>query len=195
MYLNPVRTLYTGTPKESQISFISGNDCLNDVFVALKLAQFFPAGKDVVGKHRGSLVTVEKGHIAVIVAYCDSHTVCIRVGCHHNVGIFLLCNLYCHCKGSVLFRIGRSHRGEISVADILLGNVEHVVESEAGQALGYQTHAAAVKRCIYELEILVSCAGLGTESQGQDVLQVLLVNFLTHYVQFSAAEAALELYH
>ena len=133
-------------------------------------------------QHRCSLISVHKHHTAVVVAYGYAHTVCVRVGCEHQVGAHLVSHLQREGKGGRLFRVRRNDSREVAVADILLRNVIYVLEAHLLERLPCYAHACSVERGIDYLQVAVLCHGLRREGQGTDVAQIEFVHVGSHYL-------------
>ena len=58
-----------------------------------------------------------------------------------------------------------------------------------------ESHAAAVERSIYELDVRMLLAGFRAESQRQQVAQVALIHIRTHSLNLATAQTGLELHH
>ena len=78
----------------------------------------------------------------------DSQSVGIRVRCHNNVSIHLLCKLYTHCKCGRLLRIWILNCREISIRCSLLFNYIYLCEAQTIKNLPNRHISGTMKRCV-----------------------------------------------
>ena len=158
----------------------TGDDRLDAVLLAVQLAEFLPAGEDVVGEEAPGLVAGELDHLAFVVADGDAQAVGVRVGGEDEVRAGLVGLRQGHLHGRGLLRVRGDDRREIAVADILLGNMDDVLEADAGEGFRHELDAAAVQRGVDDLEVRVAGDGFRGQHEGQLVLQVALVDLGAH---------------
>ena len=110
----------------------------------------------------------------------DAQAVGVRVGGEDEVRAGLVGLLQGHLHGRGFLRVRGDDRREIAVADILLGNMDDVLEADAGEGLRHELDAAAVQRGVDDLEVRVAGDGFRGQHEGQLVLQVALVDLGAH---------------
>ena len=159
---------------------LAGDDGLDAVLLAVQLAELLPAGEDVVGEEAPGLVAGELDHLAFVVADGDAQAVGVRVGGEDEVRAGFIGLREGHGHGRGLLRVRGDDRREVAVADILLGDVDDVLEADAGEGLGHELDAAAVQRGVDDLEVRVAGDGFRGQHQGQLVLQVAFVDLGAH---------------
>ena len=135
------------------------DDCLHDVFFAVDLAEFFPAGDEVVDKHQSSLVAVQQYPFAVVVLNGCTYAVCIRVGSQYQFGIRFLGLLNSQSQSGRFFRVGGNDGREVAAYYVLFGNVDDIRETERFQCRRDNRHACSVDRCVDDLHVVVAGDG------------------------------------
>ena len=106
----------------------------------------------VIAQQHAGLVAADRLELALLVADHDAHTVAVRVGAYDEVGLHLVGQRNSQIEALGVLRIGRHHRGEITVNDHLLRHAVQMLDAQTGQGLRHQLVAAAVEGGIHHLE-------------------------------------------
>ena len=167
------------------------NDCLHDVFLAVQLAQLFPAGNQVVSEEERILVAVEEHPFALVVLHGAAHAVAVGVRSHYEVGIHFLGFFYSHREGSRFLGIRGNYRREVAADDVLLRYVDNVREAESSQCARNNHDARPVNRGIDNLHVVVASDSLRREGNLRQVCYILLVDFFAD--GFNESRVAFEL--
>ena len=144
---------------------LSRHDGLGDVLRGIQLAEFLPAGEDVICQDGSCLVAVQLNHLAFVVTNSDSKAVSVRVGGHHDVSPLFVGHFQSHLHSGRLLRIRGYNCREVPVTNVLIRHVDNILETKAFQSLWHNADSCSVKRSVNDLQVLMLLTSLRAEGQ------------------------------
>ena len=107
---------------------------------------------DVIQQQHAHLVARKQLVAAVFAAHGNAHTVGIRVGGQHQIGILLFGQLQAKAQGLKNFGVGIRAGGEIAVRVLLLGHDGDIRNANVVQHTGDRHQSRAVQRAVHQLQ-------------------------------------------
>ena len=138
------------TSTRQDVGHSRGYDGGNGYLILGFLATLFSHGKKPIHKQDAHLVT-GKQHVIAVMRDCSTHTVCVRVGCHQKVWLYLVSKLEAQLKCLTKLWIWIGACGEVSVWLCLLWNNVNVIDANLLENARDTLHACTIERRVYNL--------------------------------------------